>query len=123
MDLLKRAETDPVPSQIVDDTQLLPVNPQILGNTSDNSLREQNVEKILRAEKKVGRGHRGSLLVKWKGFAEPTWKPRSELEDTEALDIFEAKYGTGDKVGEDTGYIIGSKKRINREVMLQAVAW
>ena len=50
-----------------------------------------------------------------KGFEEPNWEPRENLENTEALDIFEAKYGTDDNVGENIGARTGAKQRkINR---------
>ena len=32
-------------------------------------------------------------LVKWRGFAELTWEPVSELEETAALDAYEERYG------------------------------
>ena len=43
--------------------------------------------------KKAGRGKTRQLLVKWTGYAKPTWEPLSALQDTTALDIFEEKYG------------------------------
>ncbi|KAI0996390.1 hypothetical protein K3495_g11790, partial [Podosphaera aphanis] len=100
VDLLKRAAADPLPSQVTDDIQPPPIQSPIDegGIPYPN---EQIVEKILKAEnKKIGRSHHRLLLVKWKGFAEPTWEPRINLEETEALDVFEAKFGTGDNVGE-----------------------
>lgn len=55
-------------------------------------------------------------MVKWKGFAEPTWEERAELEDVEAMDQFEVKYGLGDNVGEDDSARQGGPqlKRVNR---------
>ena len=32
-------------------------------------------------------------LIKWKGFAEATWEPVSELEETTALDRYEERHG------------------------------
>lgn len=115
VDLLKRAAIDPLPSQKIDDAQPPPIQPQI---RSDQDLtkeqeqeNEQYVEEILRAESKtIGRGRHRLLLVKWKGFAEPTWEPRKNLEETEALDIFEKKYGKKDNVGVDSGTFIGRRK-------------
>lgn len=79
------------------------------------------MERILRAEnKKVGRGYRRSLLVKWKIFAEPTWEPRSNLEDTEVLDVFESQYGTEDNVGENIGSFIGRRKVTKRSLLKQS---
>lgn len=43
------------------------------------------------------------VLVRWKGFIEPTWEDRANLEENEALDIFENKFGRGHAVGEDEG--------------------
>ncbi|KAI1003449.1 hypothetical protein K3495_g4756 [Podosphaera aphanis] len=72
---------------------------------------EQTVEGILRAERmRRGRGHVRRLLVKWKWFAGPTWEDRGELEETEALDKFEAKLGSDDGVGEYEGARQGSRK-------------
>ncbi|KHJ30263.1 hypothetical protein EV44_g0256 [Erysiphe necator] len=43
------------------------------------------------------------VLVIWKGFAEPNWEDRADMEDVEALDLFESKFGKGDGVGENEG--------------------
>ena len=97
VDMLKRAATDPLPSQTQDDFQPSPVNP--------NAPREQQefiVERILRAQKRRrGRGLRKMVLVKWQGQKEPTWEPRSQMEQTVALDKFEQMYGKNDDVGEN----------------------
>lgn len=106
VDLLKRAGTDPLPSQSIADLQPSPIVPGSLQKSQrqrNNSEQEpeQYVEKILLSEnKKVGRGHGRYLSVNWKGFAELTWKRRSNMNETEALDKFEKDYGTGDGVGE-----------------------
>ncbi|KAI0992141.1 hypothetical protein K3495_g16045, partial [Podosphaera aphanis] len=54
VDLLKRAATDPLPSQIIDDAQLPPVLPEeqngLLHKNHDEVEPEQFVERILRAE-------------------------------------------------------------------------
>ena len=87
VDLLKKAATDPLPSQNTDDAQPPPVNPQVEDEITctEEHEPEQIVARILRADKKkAGRGHKRSLLVQWKGFAEPTWEARSNLEETEA---------------------------------------
>lgn len=91
VDLLKRAATDPLPSQIIDDEQPPPILPQVCENQMDQNMEpEQIVERILRAEKRrVGKGYKRYVLVKWKGFAEPTWETRKNMDETEALDIFE----------------------------------
>jgi hypothetical protein len=52
------------------------------------------VEEILRARtRKIGRGSRREVLVKWTGYIRPTWEPLSSLEDTVVLDTFEKRYG------------------------------
>ena len=104
VELLKRDPQNPLPSQISNDTQPPPL-------INSDGIEEQIVEKILRPEnRRVGRGFRRSL-VKWKQFEEPNWEPGDNLEDTEALDIFESKYGTGDNVGEEKGPRTGAKKK------------
>jgi hypothetical protein len=70
---------------------------------------------VLRARsRRIGRGSRREVLVKWKGYNEPNWEPRSELEDNAALDEFEERFGTGDDVGEEEGAYTGSGKRGRR---------
>ncbi|KAI0992351.1 hypothetical protein K3495_g15835, partial [Podosphaera aphanis] len=92
--LLRRAGQDPLPSQIVDDAQPPPIYPDNLNRASPGGEPEQFVERILRAER-VRRGRKWvrRVLIKWKGFAEPNWEDRANLEDNEALDVFEFKYG------------------------------
>ncbi|KAI0991436.1 hypothetical protein K3495_g16751, partial [Podosphaera aphanis] len=102
VDLLKRDPQNPLPSQNLRDMQ----PPPLLNSLGEE---EQVVERILRAEKKRrGRCFTRQVLVKWKQFEEPNWEPRDNLEETEALDIFESKYGKGDNVGEDVGARTGS---------------
>ena len=80
--------------------------------------KEQSVEKILRSENKKGwRGYQRLLMVKWRGFAEATREPRENLEETEALDIFEAKYGNKDNIGEYAGPAIGRRKQTKRDLL------
>ena len=99
VELLHRAATDPLPSQQVQDEQPPPLIPE----TGDQEA-EYEVEKILRAERRRrGRGWRRIVLVKWRGYEEPNWEPRSELKETQALAEFESLYGTGDDVGEAEG--------------------
>ncbi|KAI1003724.1 hypothetical protein K3495_g4485 [Podosphaera aphanis] len=104
VNLLKRAAEDPLPSQKQDDYQPPPVDSNL-----PRSQQEFKIERMMKAEKqRRGRGFRRMLLVKWKGQAEPTWEPRSEFENTVALELFEQNYGTGDDVGEtDTGMHTG----------------
>jgi hypothetical protein len=105
VDLLKRAKDDPFPSQIRDNTQPPPL--------FIDSEPEYTIKEIKKARlKKVGKGSRREILVKWKGYKEEIWEPRKEFLETEALAQFERKFGTGDGVGEeDSGPIIGPKLR------------
>jgi hypothetical protein len=65
VNLLKRAENDLFLSQIRDDTQPPPLF--IDGEP------EYTIEEIKRARlKKVGKGSRREILVKWKGYKEET---------------------------------------------------
>ena len=85
--LLRPAGTDPLPSQIVTDVQ----PPAII---TEDGEEEYVVEEILRARtRKVGRGSRREILVKWTGYARPTWEPLSSFEETAALDTFQRRYG------------------------------
>jgi hypothetical protein len=105
VDLLKRAEDDPFPSQIRDDIQPPPL--------FINGEPEYTIKEIKRARlKKMGKRNRRKVLVRWKEYKEKTWEPREEFLETEALAQFERKFGTGDGVGEkDSGPIIGPKSR------------
>jgi hypothetical protein len=106
VDLLWRAATEPLSSQITNGTQPLPLVPE----TEDQEA-ESEVERIPRAERRnVGRGFQRQLLIKWKGYAEPDWRPRSDFEELANLDRFEAKFGTGDGVGEETGARTGPRR-------------
>ena len=85
--LLRPAHQDPLPSQVVDDSQ----PPGILTDAGDQ---EFGIDHILRARsKKIGRGQRREVLVKWTGYAQPSWHPLRDFQDTVALETFEAKYG------------------------------
>ena len=80
--LLRPAGSDPLPSQIVTEPQ----PPAIVTDVGE----EFEVEKILQARtRKIGRGSRREVLVKWTGYARPTWEPLSNLDDTAAFDTFE----------------------------------
>ena len=66
------------------DTQLDPV---IVGDDEEYQVEEILDERTIRR----GRGSQPQVLVKWTGYAEPTWEPRSALEDTAALDSYEQR--------------------------------
>lgn len=92
VDLLLRASSDPLPSQLNPDSRPPPVLPDALGGDDG----EYQIESILRARTKRLRGKGRQVrqaLVKWTGYQQPTWEPVSELLDTEALALFERKYG------------------------------
>ena len=85
--LLRPAATDPLPSQWQDDAQ----PPAII---SDEGHAEWEVEEILRAwSRKYGKGKQWQVLMKWKGYAIPTWEPLHAMEETMALDTFERHWG------------------------------
>jgi hypothetical protein len=83
--LLKRAGDDPLPSQSQDDVQ-----PPAITTDDPDSEEEWQVEEILQS-KQTRRGTK--LLVKWTGYARPTWEPLKSFLETEALDRFEAAHG------------------------------
>lgn len=85
-DLLKLADTDSLPSQIRTNPQ--PEGIQVQGET------EWEIEAILdQREKKRRRNARAhtQYLVKWVGYEDPTWEPAEELEQTTALDLWQAR--------------------------------
>lgn len=105
VEMIKRAGTDPYPSQERDDAQ----NPPIIDDLGEE---EYPVESILRARTvRRGRGKFRQALVKWVSEADPSWEPIEFIEDTKALDDFEEKYGpielndgpSGDKFGKFVG--------------------
>jgi hypothetical protein len=65
VDLVRLAATDPLPSQIMDDTQ----PPPLLVNGEE----EYEVKHILAVRRrKVGQGYHDKALVKWTGWAHKT---------------------------------------------------
>jgi hypothetical protein len=80
--LLRLAATDPLPCQSQDDSQ---PQPQLVGDKDEYEIEQILDEKHARR----GRGVSRKLLVKWKGYARPTWEPRSALEETSALEAWE----------------------------------
>lgn len=86
VELVRPAATDPFPSQFVDDTQPPPIE-------IDNEV-EYEVEEILdHKERRIGRGKRTEVLVKWTGYAETTWEPADEMKDCMAMDTYERQFG------------------------------
>jgi len=82
--LLKPAATDPLDSQVTDDIQ-----PEAIEIDGDQEWEIEEIQKQRTKRKKK------ELLVKWKGYAQPTWEPYTALEDTVALDIFERRQRGG----------------------------
>ena len=82
--LLRPTATHPLTYQVTDNSQ---PSPQII--TGED---EFGVETILQERQKHrGRGRILEYLVKWDGYARPTWEPASALQDTAVLDIYEAR--------------------------------
>lgn len=78
--LLRPANKSLLPGQIVDDNQPLP----LLVDGSE----EYEIDSILDQKRAPGRDNKKKYLVKWKGFAKPTWEPESSLENTLALQMW-----------------------------------
>lgn len=90
VELVKRAGNDPFPSQARDDEQ----NPPLIDDLGE---KEYEVQSILRARTvRRGRGNFRQVLVKWVGWAEPTWEPVDYVKDTVALEKFEKNFGPVD---------------------------
>ena len=88
IELIKRAGTDPFPSQSRDDAQ----NPPIIDDLEGS---EYAVEKILRVRTvRRGRGKFRQALVKWVSEVDPSWEPIEFIDKTKALDDFEKQYGS-----------------------------
>jgi transposase InsO family protein len=83
VDRLRLASTDPLPSQTRDDAQPLPL--RVEGED------EYIVEEIMAEQlKRRGRGWKLYYEVKWRGYHRTSLEPAKSLEDTEALDRWEA---------------------------------
>ena len=79
MNLLQPVLNDPLPSQVLDDTQPLAV--------MVDGKEEFIIEEILdEKHTKRGRGAQLEYKVKWLGYARPTWEGASALEESQALD-------------------------------------
>jgi len=87
VDLVERAPYDPLPSQELEDNR---PGPALGLEEEDESLREWKVEEIL-AEKRARGRNKKQLLVKWEGWLNPTWHPKEDFEETEALQRFKER--------------------------------
>lgn len=83
--LLKPVYSEPLPGQIIHKPQL----PAIQVDNED----EYEVDVIL--DQKTARGGKQQFLVKWTGYDRPTWTQASAMEDTAALDQWEASLRAG----------------------------
>lgn len=83
--LVRRARSDPLPSQTFQDQELPAIRPT---EASEDLVEgEYRVERVSR-HRRLGNGWR--LLVHWTGWAEPTWEPLIHLHGTRALEEYEA---------------------------------
>ena len=77
--LLKRAAADLFPNQRQGDSRPLAI--------IVDKKEEWEVERILRKRTK---GRQRQVLVKWKGYLNPTWEPTAALANTEVYHVFKA---------------------------------
>lgn len=75
---LRLAASDPLPSQVQDDDKPEP----LMTDGEEEYLVEAIVNERLHRRKK-------QYLVKWIGYLEPTWEPKENVADTEALQLWE----------------------------------
>jgi hypothetical protein len=87
---LKPVATKPLTGQVIHEPQ----PPALLVDREE----EFEIEKILDQKAARGKGGKQQFLVKWAGYARPTWSPASVLEDTVALDEWEERLRTGKAV-------------------------
>jgi hypothetical protein len=107
VELVRRAASNPLPSQQLDDSQ-----PGPLLEASMDEEEEWEIERVMRVEKTAWRGTELPwALVKWVGYVEPTWEPLDEVQHSDAFGRFREKYGTGWNVGEDGSAPLGKKLR------------
>ena len=105
--LLRPAATDPLPSQRQDDNQ-----PPAISSDDDGNP-EWEIDEILRARThRRGRGQQRQVLVKWKGYALPTWEPLQAMKHTLALIEFEHRWGDAQR---NDGPIITTHRRKKKE--------
>ena len=78
--LLRLASYDPLPGQEQDDSQ---PQPKIIGADEEWDIDRIEKEKTVRGKKK--------LLVRWIGWAKPTWEPAEEFKESFALAQWEAR--------------------------------
>jgi hypothetical protein len=84
VDLIRRYLEDPLPSQIQSFPEPPAIQPQ---QASEDYITGEYIVEQIRNHRRRGRGWQ--VLVSWRGWAEPTWEPLSDLLDTEALEVYE----------------------------------
>src|SRR6266496_2689390 len=97
---------DPLPSQRTDDDQPPPI---LVTDDTGETEEEYTVEKIIGTSTLRGRR---VVLVKWEGYANPTWEPLENFKETAALDAFEALHR--DAETHDIGPISARSQRRRR---------
>jgi hypothetical protein len=85
--LLKPAKSNPLPGQVIHEPQ----PPALMIDDDGEGMYE--IDEIL--DQKKARGGKDQYLVKWTGYAKPTWTPASAMEFTDALRDWEARVRTG----------------------------
>lgn len=85
VNLVRRAGTDPLPSQEQHDTERSPI--AVEEATEDAMEGEYRIEAVV-DHRRRGRGFQ--VLVRWVGWAEPSWEPLTRLGKTKALEEYEA---------------------------------
>ena len=96
--LLRPAVTDPLPSQRTTNQQ---PEPEFVDNELEYGIDEILVNRFVRK----GRGRRKEYLIKWSGYAEPTWEPSTNLDETAALESYLAR--TASVTPEEGGDVMG----------------
>ncbi|KAL2885051.1 retrovirus polyprotein, partial [Ceratocystis lukuohia] len=84
VNLVRWHREDPLPSQVSSNPKPPPISQEEA--TDDTVAGEYQVDKILQ-HRKYRKQYQ--VLVKWTGYAEPTWEPLVHLEDTAALEEYE----------------------------------
>jgi hypothetical protein len=82
--LLGPVAADPLPSKRTTNEQ---PTPEFVDNELEYGVEEILADWVVRR----GRSQRREYLVKWAGYAEPTWEPSTNLEETAALDRYQAR--------------------------------
>ncbi|KAI0996871.1 hypothetical protein K3495_g11310, partial [Podosphaera aphanis] len=85
VNLVRRAREDPLPSQILQDIE--PPAIEADDADEDHAVGEYIVEKIV--DHRLLK-NKWEVAVKWEGYPAPTWEPLEHLEDTAAIEEYEA---------------------------------